>query len=163
MPNSTISNLDAVTSLTNDDLLVVVNDPSGTPTTNKITVADALGGKADLSGAAFTGSVQGNTQPATVSTNQTLDFATYQNFVLTLGASITLSDPTTETIGQSGFIVFIQPSSGGPYTVSLGTEFQTAGGAGLTLSTAANSVDVVPYIVQATGKILLGTPQLAFA
>ena len=57
MADSKISNLDAIASLSDDDLLVVVNDPSGTPTTNKITVADALGGKADLSGATFTGQV----------------------------------------------------------------------------------------------------------
>ena len=57
MADSKISNLDAVTSLTDDDLLVVVNDPAGTPTTNKITVADALGGKANLAGATFSGDV----------------------------------------------------------------------------------------------------------
>lgn len=57
MADSKISNLGAITSLSDDDLLVVVNDPAGTPTTNKITVANALGGKADLSGATFTGDV----------------------------------------------------------------------------------------------------------
>jgi hypothetical protein len=164
MANSKISNLDVIASLSDDDLLVVVNDPAGTPTTNKITVANALGGKADLSGAAFTGAVQGNTFTTTnVSGSIVYDFATNQNFVLTLSGNLTLANPTTEAVGQSGFFVFIQPSTGGPYTVSLGTEFQTVGGAGLTLSTAANAVDVVPYIVQASGKILLGTPQLAFA
>jgi trimeric autotransporter adhesin len=35
-----ISQLGAITSLTNDDLLVVVNDPGGTPATNKITYAN---------------------------------------------------------------------------------------------------------------------------
>ncbi len=35
-----ISQLSAITSLTNDDLLVVVNDPGGTPATNKITYAN---------------------------------------------------------------------------------------------------------------------------
>jgi hypothetical protein len=57
MADSKISDLDSITSLTDDDLLVVINDPAGTPTTNKITVANALGGKADLTGATFTGNV----------------------------------------------------------------------------------------------------------
>ena len=92
----------------------------------------------------------------------TLDFSTYQNFVLTLTGNVTLDNPTTETVGQSGFIVFIQDATGGR-TVSLGTEYETAGAAGLTLSTTASTTDVVPYIVVASGRILLGTPQLAFA
>ena len=93
---------------------------------------------------------------------QTPDFNTYQNFVWTLTGNVTLSNPTTEKVGQSGFFIFIQDGTGGR-TVSLGTDFETAGGAGITLSTAASAVDVVPYVVKASGSIQLGTPQLAFA
>jgi hypothetical protein len=75
---------------------------------------------------------------------------------------VTLDNPTTEQVGQSGFIVFIQDATGSR-TVSLGTDYETAGGAGLTLSTDANATDVVPYIVAASDRILLGTPQLAFS
>ena len=101
-------------------------------------------------------------QTANATGSTTLDFDTYQNFVLTLTGNVTLANPTTETVGQSGFIVFIQDSTGSR-TVSLGTDYETAGAAGLTLSTAASSTDVVPYIVVASGRILLGAPQLAFA
>ena len=94
--------------------------------------------------------------------NVTLDFATNQNFVLTLTGNVTLVNPTTEAVGQSGFIVFIQDSTGSR-TVSLGTDYETVGGSGLTLSTAASTTDVVPYIVVASSRILLGTPQLAFS
>ena len=94
--------------------------------------------------------------------NITLDFATNQNFVLTLTGNITLVNPTTEAVGQTGVIVFIQDGTGSR-TVSLGTDYETAGAAGITLSTAASTTDVVPYIVAASGRILLGTPQLAFA
>jgi hypothetical protein len=115
------------------------------------------------SGAAFTGAVQGSTDTDATNTGSvTLDFATNQNFVLTLTGNVTLDNPTTEAVGQSGFIVFIQDGTGGR-TVSLGTDYETAGGAGLTLSSAASATDVVPYIVAASGRILLGTPQLAFA
>ena len=97
-------------------------------------------------------------QTASVTGSTTLDFGTYQNFILTLTGNITLANPTTEQVGQSGFITFIQT---GGYTVSLGTDYETAGGAGITLS--ASGTDVVPYIVAASGRILLGAPQLAFA
>jgi len=107
----------------------------------------------------FTAAQTGSTQVAgSITGSTTLDFATYQNFVLTLTGSITLDNPTTEVVGQSGFITFIQT---GGYTVSLGTDYETAGGAGITLS--ASGTDVVPYIVAASGRILLGAPQLAFA
>ena len=108
--------------------------------------------------AAVQGAVNTNTS---VSGSTTLDFSSYQNFVLTLTGNATLANPTTETIGQSGFIIFIQDSTGG-YTVSLDTDYETAGAAGLTLSTAADAYDIVPYVVKGTDSILLGTPQLAF-
>lgn len=92
----------------------------------------------------------------------TLDFSASQNFVLTLTGNVTLANPSTEAVGQSGFIVFIQDSTGGR-TVSLGTDYETAAGAGLTLSSTASTTDIVPYIVAASGRILLGAPQLAFA
>jgi len=111
----------------------------------------------------FTAAQRGSTNTnATTTGNVTLDFAANQNHVLTLTGNVTLDNPTTEQVGQSGFIVFIQDGTGGR-TVSLGTDYETAGAAGLTLSTAASTTDVVPYIVAASGRILLGTPQLAFA
>ena len=120
-----------------------------------------------LIGGAFNGAVVGSTDTRSIPAlgaatgNITLDFATHQNFILTLTDDVTLVNPTTETIGQSGFIIFIQDSTGG-YTVSLGTDYETAGAAGLTISSTADAYDVVPYIVKASGSILLGAPQLAF-
>ena len=92
----------------------------------------------------------------------TLDFAANQNFVLTLTGAVTLANPSTEQVGQSGFITFIQDGTGSR-TVSLGTDYETAGAAGLTLTSTASATDIVPYVVVASGRILLGTPQLAFA
>ena len=106
------------------------------------------------------------TETATISTSKTLDFDTNQNFILTLGSGAnTLSNPTTEAsnIGQTGVIIFIQPSSGSAGTVSLGTDYETVGGSGLTLSSTNSAYDVVPYIIKADNSILLGTPQLAFS
>ncbi len=110
----------------------------------------------------FEKAVRGNNFSSNATGSTTLSFNIYQNFILTLTGAVTLANPTTETTGQSGFIVFIQDGTGSR-AVSLGTDYETAGGAGLTLSTAASATDIVPYVVAATGRILLGAPQLAFA
>ena len=78
--------------------------------------------------------------------------------------SNTLAEPTTEgsQVGQSGWIIFIQPSSGTAGTISLHGDYETAGAAGLTLSTANNDYDALGYIVKADNSILLGNPLLNF-
>ena len=114
-------------------------------------------------GVTITGTAVATTDTDTSNTGSvTLDFSAKQNFVLTLTGNVTLANPSTEQVGQSGFIAFIQDGTGSR-TVSLGTDFETAAGAGLTLSSTASTTDLVPYLVVASNRILLGTPQLAFA
>jgi len=103
----------------------------------------------------------GSTETASKTGSVTPDLTTYQNFAWTLTGNITLSNPSTEVVGMSGVFIFIH--SGAARTVSLGTDYKTAGAAGLTLSSAAGAVDIVPYFVQSTSNILLGTPLLAFS
>jgi hypothetical protein len=91
----------------------------------------------------------------------TIDFSAHQNFVLTLTGNVTLANPSTEAVGQAGVFVFIQDGTGSR-TLSLGTDYESPASGGITLSTAAAAVDVVPYFVQASGSIQLGAPQLAF-
>ena len=101
-------------------------------------------------------------------TSGVLNFDDYQNVIVVLASnSNTLDAPTTEAsqIGQTGFIIFIQPSSGSAGTVTLHGDYETAGAGGATslgLSSTNNQYDVVPYIVKADNSILLGTPQLNF-
>ena len=110
-----------------------------------------------------TGSILPNTNTDTSNSGSvTLDFKTYQNHVLTFTGNVTLANPTTETAGQSGIIVCIQDGTGSR-TLSLGTDYETAAGAGITLSTAANAVDVIPYFVKASGSVQLGAVQKAFS
>ena len=115
-------------------------------------------------GVTFNKAMQGNTQTASVSGDTTLDFDTFQNFIITLAASINLANPTTDADngGQTGFIIFIQDGSGSR-SVSPASDYITPANAALTLSSAANAVDLVPYAIQTDNKILLGTPQLAFS
>ena len=110
----------------------------------------------------FSHAAIGSTQTANATGSTTLDFQTYQNFILTFTGNVTLANPSTEAVGQSGFIIIIQDGTGSR-TLALGTDYETAGGSGLTISTAASAVDVVPYVVKASGSIQLGAAQLAFA
>ena len=114
-------------------------------------------------GAQVTGTLLATTNTDTSNTGSvTLDFAANQNFVLTLTGNLTLANPTTEQVGQAGVITFIQDATGSR-TLTLGTQYKTRGGSGITLSTAANAVDVVPYFVQSSDNILLGAVQKAFS
>ena len=114
----------------------------------------------------FTKAQLASTYTAALSaTSGVLDYDTYQNFIITLASgSNTLAEVTTEAsqIGQTGVIIFIQPSSSSAGTVSLHGDYETAEAAGLTLSSANNDYDVVPYIVKADNSILLGAAQLNF-
>ena len=96
-----------------------------------------------------------------------LNFATYDSFTLTLIGNVVLSNPSSLYAGKSGYIAFIQDGTGSR-TVTLGSEFETVGGSGLTLSSAADTTDLVPYFIAAApgsapNRILLGAPQLAFS
>jgi len=112
---------------------------------------------------AFTNAVIGKTDTDTSNSGSvTLDFDANQNFVLTLTGAVTLANPTTEKVGQSGFIAFIQDGTGSR-AVTLGTDYESAGGSGITLTATAGATDLVPYVVVAANRVLLGTPQLAFS
>ena len=110
----------------------------------------------------ITQNIAGHTQVQTLGAGDvTLDFTTYQNFILTLTGNINLVNPTTEVRGQTGVIVIVH--SGSARTVSLtGTDYESPAGAGINLSNTATT-DLIPYMVVDTGRILLGKPQLAFA
>ena len=82
----------------------------------------------------------------------TIDFSTANHFSCTMGHNITFNNPTTEAVGQSGTITLTQDGTGSR-TASWGTQFLWAGGTAPTLSTAANAVDRIDYVVVASDKI----------
>ena len=108
----------------------------------------------------------GSTYTAALSaTSGVLDFDTNQNFIITLAnGSNTLAEPTTEgsQVGQTGYMIFIQPSSGTAASLSLHGDYETPAAGGITLSTANDDYDVLGYVVKADNSILLGTPLLNF-
>ena len=111
----------------------------------------------------FAGTVLAKTDTDTSNTGSiTLDFTANQNFVLTFTGNVTLDNPTTEQVGQAGVIVCIQDGTGSR-TLALGSQFKTVGDDGITLSTAANAVDIIPYFVSAADSILIGAVQKALS
>lgn len=98
--------------------------------------------------AAQRGSISTLTDGATI----TPDFAVANNYTVTLGGNRTLANPTNLTAGQSGSIFVVQDGTGSR-TLAYGSFWDFAGGTAPTLSTAANSVDRIDYVVRTTGSI----------
>lgn len=82
----------------------------------------------------------------------TPDFADSNFFSVTLGGSRTLANPTNIVAGQSGS-VFITQDSTGSRTLAYGSYWDFAGGTAPTLSTAANTVDRLDYVVRTSTSI----------
>jgi len=85
----------------------------------------------------------------------TPDFGANQNFTVTLGGNRTLANPsnvTSDKVGQVGSVFVVQDGTGGR-TLSFGSDWEFIGAAAPTLSTAANAVDRIDYIVRSTTSI----------
>ena len=83
----------------------------------------------------------------------TPDFSASCNFSVTLGGNRTLANPTNMVAGQSGSL-FISQDATGSRTLAYGSYWDFAnGGVAPTLSTAANAVDRIDYIVRTTTSI----------
>ena len=136
--------------------VAVGSDVQGFDSDNAVTDAQQTFSKAQI----------GSTYTAALSTTSgVLDFDTYNNFIITLGnGSNTLAEPTTESsqVGQTGYMIFIQPSSGTAASLSLHGDYESPAAGGITLSTGNNDYDVLGYVVKADNSILLGTPLLNF-
>ena len=136
--------------------VAVGSDVQAFDSDNAVTDAQQTFSKAQL-GSTYTA--------ALATTSGVLDFDTYQNFILTLAnGSNSLAEPTTEgsQVGQTGYMIFIQPSSGTAASLSLHGDYESPAAGGITLSTANNDYDVLGYVVKADNSILLGTPLLNF-
>ena len=81
-----------------------------------------------------------------------VDFDTGQNFAVTLGANRALGNPTNVTAGQTGSIFVTQDGTGGR-TLSYGSNWKFPAGTAPTLTTTANAVDRIDYIVRGATTI----------
>lgn len=82
----------------------------------------------------------------------TPDFATNNNFTVTLGGNRTMANPSNLQAGQSGSIFIVQDATGSR-TLSWGSYWDFVGGTAPTLTTTANAVDRVDYVVRSTTSI----------
>lgn len=85
----------------------------------------------------------------------TPDFGANQNFTVTLGGNRTLANPsnvTSDKVGQVGSIFVVQDATGGR-TLSFGSNWDFINGTAPTLSSGANAVDRIDYVVRSTTSI----------
>ena len=100
----------------------------------------------------FTAAQRGTIGTLTDGATITPDFATANNFTVTLAGNRTIANPTNLTAGQSGSIFLVQDGTGSR-TAAWGSYWDFAGGTAPTLSTAAGSVDRIDYIVRSATSI----------
>ena len=129
MADVKISELSASSAVTPDDLFVMVDDPSGTPVTKKVS-ASVLRNP----------TVVALTYAATLNT----DAAAGDIFDVTLTGNVTLSNPTNPVSGKTLRWRITQDGTGSR-TVTLGNKFviPTSATSPLPFSTAANKMDVL--------------------
>jgi hypothetical protein len=94
------------------------------------------------------GSITALTDGATI----TPDFALNNFYSVTLAGNRTLANPTSIVANQSGSIFMTQDATGSR-SLAFGSYWDFAGGTAPTLSTAANTVDRLDYLVRTTGSI----------
>lgn len=87
-------------------------------------------------------------------TSKTLDFATANNFALTLAntSSCTLANPSNLTAGQSGSIFVVQDATGSRI-LTYGSSWDFIGGTAPTLTTTASAIDRIDYVVRSASSI----------
>jgi hypothetical protein len=112
---------------------------------------DADTAKTDVT-QSYTKAQRGTIETLTDGATITPDFATANNYTVTLAGNRTLANPTNLTAGQSGSIFVVQDGTGSR-TLAYGSYWDFVGGTAPSLSTAAASVDRIDYVVRTTGSI----------
>ena len=82
----------------------------------------------------------------------TIDMATACHHSVTLAGNRTFAAPSNQVVGQSGSI-FISQDGTGSRTASFNSAFKFVGGSAPTLSTAANAIDRIDYIIKSSNVI----------
>jgi len=100
----------------------------------------------------FTAAQRGAITTLTSGATVTPDFATSNNYTLTLDQNLTIANPTNLTAGQSGSIFLVQDGTGSRLA-AWDSYWDFAGGTAPTLSTAASAVDRIDYVVRSSTSI----------
>jgi len=100
----------------------------------------------------FTAAQRGTITALTSGATVTPDFADSNNYSLVLDQNLTIANPTNVTAGQGGSIFLVQDGTGSR-TSAWGTSWDFVGGTAPTLSTDADAVDRVDYVVRSGTSI----------
>ena len=95
------------------------------------------------------GSITALTDAATISVN----FASSNNFSVTLGGNRTLGNPSNVVAGQSGFIAVTQDGTGSR-TLAYSSNWDFTNGSAPTLTTTAGATDIIAYYARTTTSIV---------
>jgi hypothetical protein len=88
------------------------------------------------------------TDAATIAVDMSLSC----NFTVTLGGNRTLGNPTGLVTGQTGSIFVVQDATGSR-TLAYSSNWDFAGGTAPTLTTAANAIDRIDFIVRSATSV----------
>ena len=91
-------------------------------------------------------------QALTDGTNISIDFNVGQNFTVTLAGNRTLDNPTNCVAGQVGSIFVVQDGTGSR-TLAYGGNWDFTAGTAPTLSTDADAIDRLDYIVHTSTDV----------
>ena len=120
----------------------LVSTQAALPLTNAVTDAVQIFTKGQI------GEITALSDGATI----TPDLNDSNNFSIILGGNRTIANPIGINAGQSGSIFFVQ-DGGGNRTAQWGSYWDFVGGTAPTLTTTANAVDRVDYIVRSATSI----------
>ena len=142
------SSLKVVSATSSENMIEAVEDAEVNLYHNNSKKFETTSSGVKVTGAAVPASITGLTDGATIA----VDFSSNNNYSVTLAGNRTLGQPSNQTAGQSGSI-FVTQDGTGSRTLAYHADWKWAGGTAPTLSTAANAVDRIDYIVAAANKV----------
>jgi hypothetical protein len=148
--NSSVSDIQEgeIVYATDQDKLYVKEGSSLVSTQANVPTDNAVTGTAQTFTAGQRGEVTTLQSGATV----TPDLNDSNNFTLTLDQNLTIANPSNCTAGQAGSIFLVQDGTGSR-TAGWGSYWDFAAGTAPTLTTDANGVDRVDYVVRSSTSI----------
>jgi hypothetical protein len=118
---------------------------------NTVQAFDADTAKTDTT-QTFTAAQRGTITALTDGATITPDFAASNFYSVVLGGNRTIANPTNITAGQGGAIFIVQDGTGSR-TAAWGSFWDFAGGTAPILTSTANAVDRVDYVVRSATSI----------
>ena len=148
--NSSVSDIQEgeIVYATDQDKLYVKEGSSLVSTQANVPTDNAVTGTSQTFTAGQRGEVTTLQSGATV----TPDLNDSNNFTLTLDQNLTIANPSNCTAGQAGSIFLVQDGTGSR-TAGWGSYWDFAAGTAPTLTTNANGVDRVDYVVRSSTSI----------